>query len=105
MERRIQDLENRIRQLESKGNLQSEKQFDERVIFKNGIVVENGYILFRSGPNREGIRMAVGAAATNANIIAEQGVLPDGSIYLTNHTLQWPLFIKYNGTWIQVTLP
>lgn len=105
MEKRIQDLENRIRQLESKGNLQSERQFDERVIFKNGIVVENGYILFRSGSNKEGIRIAVGNAYTNAGIIAEQGVLPNGSLYLTNFTLQWPLFVKYNGTWIQVTLP
>lgn len=102
------DLEARVRKLEEiidRGNYQSEKQFDQRVIFKNGIVVENGYILFRSGANKEGIRMAVGNAYTNAGIIAEQGVLPDGSLYLTNFTLQWPLFIKYNGTWIQVTLP
>lgn len=105
MEKRIQDLENRIRQLESKGNLQSEKQFDERVIFKNGIVIENGYILVRSGSNKEGIRIAIGNAYTNAGIIAEQGTMPNGSLYLTNFTLQWPLFVKYNGTWTQYTLP
>lgn len=105
MEKRIQDLENRIRQLESKGNLQSERQFDERVIFKNGIVVENGYILFRSSSNKEGIRIATGNASTNSAIATEQGNLPNGSLYLSNVTLQWPLFLKYNGTWVQVTLP
>lgn len=108
METKIQELERRIAQLEeisSRGDFQSEKQFDSRVVFKNGIVVENGYILFRSSSNKEGVRLGVGNSYTDAGIKAEQGVMPNGSLYLSNVTLQWPLFIKFNGNWIQVTLP
>ena len=107
MEKKIQELENRIKTLENiinQGNFLSEKQFDQRVIFKNGIIVENGRILVRSKNNPSGIYLATGAGADNASIVAEQGTLPNGSLYMSNQTFQ-PFFVKYNGTWTLVNLP
>lgn len=107
MDKRIQDLENKIKQLESiinRGNFQSEKQFDERVIFKNGIIVENGRVLLRSKNNPEGIYLVTGTATNNASIVTEQGTLPNGSLYMSNQAFQ-PFFVKFNGTWTLVNLP
>ena len=107
MEKKIQELENRIKTLENiinQGNFLSEKQFDQRVIFKNGIIVENGRILLRSSLNPNGVYIATGTANNDASIIAEQGTLPNGSIYMSNQTFQ-PFLVKYNGTWTLVNLP
>lgn len=107
MDKRIQDLENKIKQLESiinRGNFQSEKQFDERVVFKNGIIVENGRILLRSKNNPDGIYLVTGSSTNNASIVTEQGTLPNGSLYMSNQALQ-PFFVKFNGTWTLVNLP
>lgn len=107
MEKRIQDLENRIKQLESiinRGNLLSAKQFDQNVVFKDGIIVENGRILLRSKNNPTGTYLVTGNASDNASIVTEQGALPNGSVYMSAQALQ-PFFVKYNGTWILVNLP
>jgi len=107
MEKKIQELENRIKQLESivnRGNFLNAKQFDQNVIFKDGITVDNGRILVRSKNNPSGIYLATGAGADNASIVAEQGTLPNGSLYMSNQTFQ-PFFVKYNGTWTLVNLP
>jgi len=104
---RLQLLENRIKALEeqiNRGNFQSEQQFDARVVFKNGFIVENGRILLRSKNNPTGVYIATGSAANDASIIAEQGVLPNGSLYMSNQTMQ-PFFVKFNGTWTLVNLP
>lgn len=107
MEKRIQDLENRIKTLENiinQGNFLSEKQFDQRVIFKNGLIVDNGRILLRSATNPSGVYLVAGNANNDASIVAEQGVLPNGSLYMSAQTFQ-PFFVKYNGTWTLVNLP
>ena len=67
MEKKIQELENRIKQLESivnRGNFLNAKQFDQNVIFKDGITVDNGRILVRSKNNPSGIYLATGAGRT-----------------------------------------
>ena len=63
---RLQLLENRIKALEeqiNRGNFQSEQQFDARVVFKNGFIVENGRILLRSKNNPTGVYIATGSAS------------------------------------------
>lgn len=107
METKIQELERRIAQLEqmfSQGDFLSDKQFDQRVIFKNGITVDNGRILIRSNSNPDGIYLVTGSAINNASIVAEQGTLPNGSLYMSSAVSQ-PFFVKYNGTWTLVNLP
>lgn len=107
MEKKIQELENRIKMLENtinQGNFLSEKQFDQRVIFKNGVIVDNGRILLRSETNPSGVYLVTGNGIDNTSIVAEQGVLPNGSLYMSNQTLQ-PFFVKFNGTWTLVNLP
>ena len=107
METKIQELERRIAQLEemfARGDFQSEKQFDARVVFKNGIIIENGRILIRSKNNPDGIYLVTGSATNNSGLVTEQGTLPNGSLYMSNQTFQ-PFFVKYNGTWTLVNLP
>lgn len=107
MDKRVQELENKVKQLEmviNRGNLQSAKQFDTNVVFKDGITVDNGRILLRSSNNPSGIYLCTGDALSDATIIAEQGVLPNGSLYMSNQTGQ-PFHVKYNGTWTLVNLP
>lgn len=105
MEKRIQDLENRIRQLESKGNLGSSVLFDAKVVSKNQLIAERNGIKITSTSNPIGCYILTGNATNDASIKAEYGTsITNGSLYLSSSVTQ-PFFVNYNGTWILVNLP
>ena len=106
MQQEIDALKLQVQKLTEiiQGNFNGLNVFTSKVVVKDLLTAENG-IYINSKNNPTGIQIRTGAAFTNATIAAEVGTLPDGSMYITSQTLQWPLFIKYNGTWTQVTLP
>ena len=105
MEKRIQDLENRIKQLETKGNLNSSNIFDSKIVSKDQIIAERGGIRITSTSNPIGCYILTGSAINDAGIKAEYGTsITNGSLYLSSSVTQ-PFFVNYNGTWILVNLP
>lgn len=105
MEKRIQDLENRIQQLESKGNLGSSVLFDAKVVSRDQLIAERNGIRLTSPYNPIGCYILTGDATNDAEIKAEYGTsITNGSLYLSSSVTQ-PFFVNYNGTWILVNLP
>lgn len=105
MEKRIQELENRIKQLESKGNLNSSKLFDVKIVSKDQLVAERNGIRITSTSNPIGCYILTGNAINDAGIKAEYGTsITNGSLYLSSSVTQ-PFFVNMNGTWTLVNLP
>lgn len=105
MEKRLQDLEKRIRQLESKGNLGSSVLFDAKVVSKDQFIAERNGIKITSTTNPVGCYILTGNSINDAQIKAEYGTgITNGSLYLSSSVTQ-PFFVNYNGTWILVNLP
>lgn len=100
----IQDLQNRIKILED--IVLSLKGMELNVITSKDKINSRGKgIKLTSPKNPTGCEIRTGNAADNASIVAEIGAnIPNGSLYLSSASLQ-PFFVKYNGTWILVTLP
>ena len=105
---RFEEMETKINKLY---DVYFSNDFPDRHVFNKKLVVDD-YIVAKGiilkgkvTPNGSGIEIRTGFGYTNATIVAEIGAVPDGSLYLSLFTLQWPLFVKYNGAWIQVTLP
>lgn len=105
MEKRIQELENRIKQLESKGNLSSSNLFDVKIVSKDQLVAERNGIRITSTSNPIGCYILTGNAINDAGIKAEYGTgITNGSLYLSSSVTQ-PFFVNMNGTWTLVNLP
>lgn len=105
MEKKIQELENRIQRLESKGNLGSSILFDAKVVSKDQLIAERNGIRITSTANPIGCYIITGDATNDAEIKAEYGTgITNGSLYLSSSVTQ-PFFVNYNGTWTLVNLP
>ena len=69
----------------------------------NDFLVAKGIILVNNN-TQVGTYIVSGPATNNTQIVAEQGVLPDGSTYLGTNSSQ-PFFVKNSGTWVLMNIP
>jgi hypothetical protein len=99
-----QELQNRIQALEDIVFSLSGAEFN-RIVANDKLISREKGILIKSSGNPTGFEIRTGKSFTDATIKTEVGTLPDGSLYITSQVGQWPLWVKYGGTWIQVTLP
>lgn len=102
--KKLKEDVDKLKDLFYRGDFPDRKEFSKKVVSNNKIIANGSGIKLTSTTNGGGVEIRTGSANSDASIIAEVGVLPNGSLYLSSAAAQ-PFLVKYNGTWTVVNLP
>ena len=97
--RRIENLENLMN-----NTFYDARPFNEKIISRDQIIAERHGIRLTSTSNPVGCYILTGSSINDAQIKAEYGTMPNGSLYLSSSVTQ-PFFVNIGGTWTLVNLP